>query len=352
MIHADFWRNKKVFLTGHTGFKGSWLSIWLHSLGADITGYSLDPPSQPSLYEIADIQSIVKSIHGDIRDIDFLKSSMKKVNPDIVIHMAAQSLVRESYTDPVGTYSTNAMGTIHVFEAIKECDSVQSVLNITTDKCYENNEWDWGYREIDPLGGYDPYSSSKACAEIITSAYRRSFMMEKGVGLASARAGNVIGGGDWADNRLIPDCLRAFLNNEKVEIRYPKSIRPWQFVLEPLNGYLILVEKLTENPDLFAQAWNFGPDDSDAKPVKWIVEKMCSKWGEGSDYILNEGNHFHEAGYLKLDCSKAKNQLNWQPKYNLEYAMNSIIEWTKEYQSKSNMLQVCLNQIEDFQRGS
>lgn len=350
MIDTDFWKHKKVFITGHTGFKGSWLCLWLHRLGADVAGYALDPPTDPSLFELCRIREFVQSTIADVRDGEALKKALRAAQPEIVIHMAAQPLVRDSYKMPMETYAINVMGTVNLFEAVRATRSVRAVVNVTTDKCYENKEWVWGYRENEPLGGYDPYSNSKACSELVTSSYRSSYFNPKdhsahGVGVASARAGNVIGGGDWATDRLIPDCIRAILKKEKVIIRNPRAIRPWQHVLEPLAGYLLLAQKLYEDGPRYSEAWNFGPDDSDAKPVEWLVKELCAKWGNNASYTLDTGEHPHEAHYLKLDCSKAKTTLGWRPKWNLVKAIDSIVEWTKAYAGKRNVADVCMKQI-------
>lgn len=355
MVYKDFWKNKKVFITGHTGFKGSWLSLWLHLLGAKVSGYALEPPTNPSLYYLGGIRDTLTCVIGDIRDLELLKKAMKKCDPDIVIHMAAQPLVRDSYKEPVETYSTNVMGTVNLFEAVRGCNNVRAVVNITTDKCYENKEWEWGYRENEPMGGYDPYSSSKACSELVTAAYRNSFFNIRdyeahGVAISSARAGNVIGGGDWAKDRLIPDCIRALLRGEKVAIRNPHATRPWQHVLEPLDGYLLLAERLFEKGVEYAGAWNFGPHDSDAKPVEWIVKRMCGSWGDEAGYVVESGDHPHEANYLKLDCSKAKAQLGWTPRWNLYKALDMIINWVKAYEKGIEMKDICLMQIEEYSR--
>lgn len=301
----------KILITGHTGFKGSWLSLILSKLNAHVYGYALSPPTEPSLYKEARVDDIVTSYIGDIRNYDYLQKVIKTINPELVIHMAAQPLVRESYVNPVDTYSTNVMGTVYLLEAIRETPSVRAVINVTTDKCYENREWHWGYRENEPMGGYDPYSNSKGCSELATAAYRNSFFSpsackNNGVAIATARAGNVIGGGDWAADRLIPDFIRAIGNGETLFIRSPHAIRPWQHVLEPLSGYLALAEKLLNNGSAFAQAWNFGPDDNDAKNVEWISKTICDMWGEGASYTIDHNPQPHEATYLKLDCSKAR----------------------------------------------
>ncbi|WP_313892581.1 CDP-glucose 4,6-dehydratase [Psychrobacillus sp.] len=353
MINPSFWKNKRVFLTGHTGFKGSWLSVWLHSMGANVTGYALAPPTEPSLFKEAKVDELVNSIIGDIRDADALGKAMQETNPEIVIHMAAQPLVIESYKNPVETYSTNVMGTVHLFECVRNCSSVKAVINVTTDKCYENKEWVWGYRENEPLGGYDPYSNSKACSELVTASYRSSFFNpanyeNHGVAVASARAGNVIGGGDWAADRLIPDCLNSLISNNPIIIRNPNAIRPWQHVLEPLSGYFLLAEKLYTHGAKYAEAWNFGPNDEDAKPVEWIVQKMVEKWDEQASYIVDSGDRLHEAGYLKLDCSKAKQELGWQSQWNLSMTIEKILEWNKSYQCKESLYEVCLKQIQEY----
>jgi len=353
IIDKNFWKNKKVFLTGHTGFKGSWMSLMLHYLGAEVIGYALKPPTNPSLFELCDIEQIITSNIFDVRDLNNLEKCVINAQPDIIIHMAAQPLVRESYKNPLVTYQTNVMGTVHLFESIRKCKSIKAVVNVTTDKCYENIEKDVAYKENEPLGGYDPYSNSKACSELVTSAYRNSFFnpneyQKHGVAVATARAGNVIGGGDWADDRLIPDCIKSFLNKENILIRYPRSTRPWQHVLEPIYGYLMLAQKLFSEGAEYAEAWNFGPDVSDAKPVEWIVKKMCEKFGNSISYSVDDNNHPHEAGFLKLDCSKTIDRLGWNPKWNIDTALDKIVEWTKEYETEKNMRKVCLRQINEY----
>ncbi len=352
-LFGGVFRNRSVLVTGHTGFKGSWLTILLHYLGAKVSGFALKPHTNPSLYELADIEEIVDSTYGDIRDYNLVLEAVKEYKPEFIIHMAAQSLVKESYKNPVGTYEVNVIGTANVFEAARHSGTVKVILNVTTDKCYENKEWLWGYRENDVLGGYDPYSNSKACSELVTSSYRDSFFnpknySEHAVAIATARAGNVIGGGDWADDRLIPDFIRAIISGEKVKIRNPLAIRPWQHVLEPLSGYLTLTEKLYREGINFAESWNFGPLESDARNVEWITKRICSLWGTDAAYEIDKTNHPHEAGYLKLDCAKARTRLKWNPKWNIEIALEKIIEWTKEYVNKADIKQVCLNQIREY----
>lgn len=353
MSDPHFWQGKRVFLTGHTGFKGSWLSIWLHSLGAQVTGYALDPPTAPSLFELAGVGGLVNSVIADIRDLDRLTSEMQKASPEIVIHMAAQPLVRDSYKIPVETYAINVMGTVHLLEAVRSCTSVRAVVNVTTDKVYENREWHWGYRENEPFGGYDPYSNSKGCSELVTAAYRSSYFNpleydSHGVAVASARAGNVIGGGDFAADRLVPDVIRAILSKEPVMIRNPHAIRPWQHVLEPLSGYLLLSQRLFENGAQYAGGWNFGPPEEDARPVEWLVERLCTMWGGEASWLLDGGNHPHEAHYLKLDCAKAHAELGWWPRWGLERALASIVEWTRVYQDRGDIRGVCEQQISGY----
>lgn len=349
MIDSNFWHGKRVYLTGHTGFKGSWLSLWLSSMGAIVKGYALNPPSSPSLFDEANIAEKINSEIGDIRDLNQLRSGMVEFNPDILFHMAAQPLVRLSYKEPLETYETNVMGTAKVLEAARSCVNLKSIVSVTTDKCYENKEWVWGYREDEPMGGYDPYSSSKGCAELVSSAYRRSFMHEQGVGLATARAGNVIGGGDWADDRLIPDILRAFEKNDCVVIRNPSSTRPWQHVLEPLSGYLVLAQALHENPTSYAEGWNFGPHYEDVRSVDWILNHMVTSW-PGASWQIDEVTHPHEAGYLKLDVSKAKARLNWQPTWHLESALEKIVKWHQAWLNQEDMQAFCLKEINDYMK--
>lgn len=344
-----FWLGKRVLVTGHTGFKGSWLSLWLQSMGAVIRGIALDPPTEPALFKVARVADRMDHRIADIRDFAALQVLMDEFQPEIVIHMAAQPLVRLSYQQPVETYATNVMGTVHVLEAARHAGSVRAIVNITTDKCYENREWVWGYREDEPMGGHDPYSNSKGCAELVSSAYRKSFLKEAGIAMATARAGNVIGGGDWAADRLVPDILRALEKRESVLIRNPHAIRPWQHVLEPLSGYLLLAERLCNHGQVDAEGWNFGPCDEDARPVQWIVEHLCRNWGHGASWSLQPGDHPHEAHFLKLDISKARQRLQWVPRWSLETALTRITEWHQAWLSKQDMQAFCLEQISQYQ---
>lgn len=353
-MNTVFWKDKRVLLTGHTGFKGSWLSLWLQLLGAKVTGYALNPPTNPSLFDVAKVGNGMESIIGDIRDTDRLQAVFLNKNPEIVIHMAAQPLVHNSYINPVETYSTNVMGTVSLLEAVRSTDSVRAVVNVTSDKCYENREWVWGYRENEAMGGYDPYSSSKGCAELVTAAYRNSYFhpekyVQHSVAIASARSGNVIGGGDWANNRLIPDILRAFDKGESVVIRNPGAVRPWQHVLEPLSGYLLLSQKLFEEGSVYAEGWNFGPTYEDTKPVQWIVEKLAQVWGGRARWVMDGGTHPHEAHYLNLDCSKAKARLNWSPIFDLQIALQKTLEWHQSWRSGDEMSKVTFQQIAQYQ---
>lgn len=349
IVKPEFWVNKRVYLTGHTGFKGSWLSLWLQEMGAIVKGVALEPPTTPSLFVEANVSSDMISETGDIRNLDHVKRSMTEFNPDVLIHMAAQPLVRYSYNNPIETYATNVMGTANVLEAARLCGNLKAIVSVTTDKCYENKEWEWGYRENEPMGGHDPYSSSKGCAELVTSAYRRSyFHSNETASIASARAGNVIGGGDWALDRLVPDILRAFERGEKVIIRNPLSTRPWQHVLEPLSGYLVLAQALYEKGDTFAEGWNFGPKDEDCQNVSWILDRMVENWGDGASWELDQNLNPHEAGFLKLDCSKAVRRLKWKPKWNLIYTLEGIVSWHKVWLSDGDVRQQSLNEIDNY----
>lgn len=348
-MNSGFWFGKKVFLTGHTGFKGGWLSLWLQSLGAEVSGYALNSSTINNLFTIANVGSgMATSTIADIRDASALTAAMKHAQPDIVFHLAAQPLVRYSYADPVETYSVNVMGTVNLFEAIRKTTSVRAVVNVTTDKCYENREWVWPYREDEAMGGYDPYSSSKGCSELVTSAYRRSFLANAGIAVASARAGNVIGGGDWAPDRLIPDFLRAIDSGNTLVIRSPNAIRPWQHVLEPLSGYMILAEQLFTKGAEFAEGWNFGPSDEDARTVEWIVNQLVNTI-PNSSWELDQKPQLHEANHLRLDSSKAHICLNWQPRWKLQGALQKIVEWHTDWKLGADMHKYTLEQIHTYQ---
>ncbi|HWV17796.1 MAG TPA: CDP-glucose 4,6-dehydratase [Rhodocyclaceae bacterium] len=347
-VRPQFWRGRRVLLTGHTGFKGSWLSLWLQSMGAIVRGVALAPPTEPALFRVANVAEGMDHCIADIRDFSLLQSLVREFQPEIVIHMAAQPLVRQSYQQPLETYATNVMGTAHVLESARHTASVRAIVNITTDKCYENREWVWGYRENEPIGGYDPYSSSKGCAELVSSAYRNSFLKEAGIAMATARAGNVIGGGDWAADRLVPDILCALERQESVQLRNPHAVRPWQHVLEPLSGYLVLAERLHEQGQAFAESWNFGPRDEDAQSVQWIVERLCTAWGNNATWIPQNGEHPHEAGFLKLDISKARQRLQWSPRWNLETALTRVAEWHRAWLQGHDMRALCLEQVSQY----
>ncbi|MBM6997240.1 CDP-glucose 4,6-dehydratase [Paenibacillus sp. DXFW5] len=359
MGNNEFWKGKKVFITGNTGFKGSWLSLWLLQMGAEVTGFSLEPPTKPSLYELLGLNRHMNTYIHDVRDLSMLTNAVTQVNPDVVFHMAAQPLVRESYTDPTGTYAVNVMGTVNLLESVRYLSTrgqykKRAIINVTTDKCYENREWDWGYREIDALGGYDPYSNSKACSELVTASYRHSFfnphsLESHGVLLASARAGNVIGGGDWAVDRLIPDSIKSLLNHEPIRVRNPLSIRPWQHVLEPLNGYMLIAQNMYESGGDFATSWNFGPNDVDTLSVESVVQRICTLWGGEASYSIQDNNlQVHESRFLKLDCSKAKSQLGWSPRFSLDEALMATVDWYKAYRNSENVENLCSNQIAQY----
>jgi len=355
LVNPFFWNGKRVFLTGHTGFKGGWLSLWLSSMGAKVTGYALAPNTSPNFFELAQIGDDLEQSHiADIRDLEQLQKAMSAAQPEIVIHMAAQPLVRYSYLNPVETYATNVMGTVHVLESIRSMDCVRAAVIVTTDKCYENKEWAWGYRENEPMGGHDPYSNSKGCAELVTSAYQHSyFSAEKyaqhKVAIASARAGNVIGGGDWSEDRLIPDAIKAFEANEVLMIRNPMATRPWQHVLEPLSGYLVLAQALYEGGAKFDGGWNFGPRDDDARSVQEVINLLIKNWGSAASWQQDKSEQPHEAHSLKLDCSKARQYLDWVPRWTLEQAIENITQWQQCYQQQSNMHEISLQQIAAYQ---
>ena len=353
-VDSKFWKDKRVFVTGHTGFKGSWMTLWLQSLGAIVTGYSFEPNTSPNLFKLAAVEQRAKSIFADIRDFERLKLEICAAKPEIVIHMAAQALVRKSYDNPIMTYETNVMGTVHLLEAVRRVDSVRAVLIVTSDKCYENKEWQWGYRENDRIGGFDPYSNSKGCAELVTSAYRDSYFAaneyaKHGVALASARAGNVIGGGDWSADRLIPDVLRALSKGEIVKIRNSNSVRPWQHVLEPIAGYLMLSQALYEHGVEYAGPWNFGPLLGDTKSVDWVVTRICEIWGGEAAWETLQISQQHEAQYLKLDCTKAIDILKWMPRWDLETALLNVVEWHRKYLECCDMNEKTLQQINEYQ---
>jgi CDP-glucose 4,6-dehydratase len=350
---VDRWRGRRVFLTGHTGFKGGWLALWLARRGAAVRGYALDPCTEPNLFTAARVGSVIEDIRGDIRDAARLDAAMHSFAPELVFHLAAQPLVRASYQDPIGTYETNVIGTARVLDAVRRCPSVRAVVSVTTDKCYENKEWLWGYRESDPLGGYDPYSSSKACAELVSAAFRQSYFAAGQCRVATARAGNVIGGGDWSTDRLIPDLVRGFLQAEPVRIRRPHAIRPWQHVLEPLLGYLLLAERLL-HPDpaqaaRYATAFNFGPAEEDARTVAWIVERMAKFWGGPATWVVDPDPGVHEAGYLKLDASRARAELAWRPKLRLETALEWLVAWYRACERGDDLHALTLQQIAAYE---
>jgi CDP-glucose 4,6-dehydratase len=348
MVNQSFWKNKKVFITGHTGFKGGWMSMWLYSMGAIVKGYSLEPLGKKSLYNIASIGDLINSEIGDIRDLSKLSNSIEDFSPDILIHMAAQPLVIKSYSKPVETFETNVIGTVNILEAARHSKTIKVIINITTDKCYENDGRQKGYKESDPMGGIDPYSSSKGCAELVASSYKRSFFDTLGIGIASVRAGNVIGGGDWAENRLIPDILRNFSMNQTLSIRNPSATRPWQHVLEPLSGYLMLAEKIYLDPNKYSGAYNFGPEENDVQPVEWIVKKMAQFW-QGSKWVIEETSELHEAHYLKLDIDKASKIIGWTPQMRLEESLLKIYEWHMHYINNQDMQKYSINEIKIFE---
>ena len=350
-----FWRNRRVLITGHTGFKGSWLCLWLERMGADVVGYALDPPTTPSLFESARVAELVESIRGDVRDTEHVTRVLREHDPDVIFHMAAQSMVRHSYEDPVESYSTNVVGTACVLQAVRNVPGRRAIVNVTTDKCYKNKEWLWGYRETDELGGRDPYSNSKACAELVTESFRESFfpraeISRHGIGLATARAGNVIGGGDWTRDQLVPDAIRAFMAGKPVEIRQPSSTRPWQHVLDCLCGYVVLAEKLSGNAEL-GTGWNFGPQQADVKPVSWIVDSLVKVWGDGASWRNDKAHHPHEARMLRLDSTAASELLGWQPRLNLTTALDWTARWYKSrHEDGADARDLCVRQIADYER--
>lgn len=353
VIDPAFWNGKTVLVTGHTGFKGSWLSLWLQELGANVIGFSNGMPSDPCLFTTAGVENGMASIIGDVRDLRAVQDCVNEHRPEVVFHLAAQSLVRESYADPIETYSTNVMGTVNVLEAIRLSDAVRAAIMVTSDKCYENREWLWGYREIEALGGHDPYSSSKGCAELVTAAYRASFLDTSGAtgntAVASVRAGNVIGGGDWANDRIIPDVIKSFQDNRPADIRNPQAVRPWQFVLEPLHGYLLLAERLWSRDQQFASAWNFGPEAGDARSVASIVEALADSWGDGAGWKPTGGDKsVHEATLLRLDSSKAATLLDWTPVISLDTTLEWIVEWYQAFLREGDAESITRTQLNRY----
>lgn len=351
-VSLEFWRDKTVFMTGHTGFKGAWLSLWLRKLGAEVIGFSLNPPTTPSLYELGRVDDCLTSLHGDVRDLSAVTAAIDQCRPGIVIHMAAQSLVRPSYADPVLTYTTNVLGTVNVLEAVRRAGCVRAAVIVTSDKCYENSGDNHAFVETDPMGGHDPYSSSKGCAELATAAYQRSYFdagdTAHPVGLASARAGNVIGGGDWARDRLIPDLITAFAQRRPAQLRNPQAVRPWQHVLEPLSGYLSLARRLWDEGSAFSGGWNFGPEQTDIRPVAWVADSMAALWGDGAQWAQAPGSHPHEAPTLTLDCAKARDRLHWTPLLTLAEALEWTVTWYRAYSEDRPMRRLTERQIDQY----
>jgi CDP-glucose 4,6-dehydratase len=348
-VDRDFWRGRRVLVTGHTGFKGSWLALWLHALGAEVVGLADRVPTDPSLFALARVGEVVEHVEADLRDYAAVRDAVAAHRPSVVLHLAAQAVVRRSFAAPRETYEVNVMGTVNVLEAVREAGSVDAFVNVTSDKCYENREWVWGYREHEPMGGFDPYSNSKGCSELVTDAYRRSFF-DEGTRVGSARAGNVVGGGDWTEDRLIPDIMRGAVAGEAIPIRRPDAIRPWQHVLNPLSGYLALAEALARDREA-AEGWNFGPADEDARPVQWIVERLTERWPGELRWEIDPGPHPHEATYLKLDSAKARARLGWEPRWGLGTALDSIVDWYQALARGEDMRAVTLGQIDAFGAG-
>jgi CDP-glucose 4,6-dehydratase len=351
-MNAQFWRGRRVLLTGHTGFKGSWLSLWLQKLGANVAGYALPAESAKSLFELAEVGKQMESVYADIRNLQHLRELCERFQPEVVFHFAAQSLVRRSYLEPIETYQVNVMGTVHLLEAVRSTESCRAVVNITSDKCYENREWTWGYRESDQIGGHDPYSSSKGCAELVTAAYRLSFFEAqdtKRVAVATARAGNVIGGGDFSKDRIVPDFMAAMKNGNPLYVRNPDAVRPWQHVLEPLSGYLLLAEKLWNEPAQYAQGWNFGPSPDDVRSVRWIVEKLNEYSGKRISWEVGPTSRLHEAHLLVLDSAKARMMLDWKPRWTLEQALKAVVRWHNALEAGESLRDVVIQQITSYE---
>jgi CDP-glucose 4,6-dehydratase len=353
-LNHAFWRSRRVLVTGHTGFKGGWLSLWLQALGANVSGFALPPPPSPTFFDACSVANAMTSTFGDLRDAEAVLAAARAAQPEIILHLAAQALVRQAYSDPVETYATNVMGTVHLLEAVRRLPNVRAVVVVTSDKCYENREWAWGYRENEPMGGFDPYASSKGCVELVAAAYRNSFFAaeryaEHGVAIATARAGNVVGGGDWATDRLVPDCLRALDARTPLKLRFPDAVRPWQHVLDPLAGYLVLAERLHRDGALYGEAWNFGPVEDDARPVRWVVEELARACGSPIAWEAETARQPHEANSLRLDCSKARSRLGWRARWPLEVALEKIGAWHNAFKHGENMREVTLGQIGQYE---
>ncbi len=354
-VNASFWAGKRVLVTGHTGFKGGWLSLWLTRLGATVAGYALPPPTDPSLFALAGLERKIDSVIGDIRDAALLARRVREFEPQIVFHLAAQPLVRYSYANPIETFEVNALGTAHLLEALRDAPSARAIVIVTSDKCYENREWHWAYRENEAMGGFDPYSASKGCAELIAASFRNSYFATpdhptRGAALATARAGNVIGGGDWAADRLVPDILRALERGEKAAIRFPRAVRPWQQVLEPLAGYLTLAERLWSDGAPFAEAWNFGPDPAGERSVAEIADALCRAYGEGAGWTSSGGDEPHEAHLLKLNSAKARSRLGWRPQWSIDEALAAIVDWDARRRHGETVETISLDQIDAYTR--
>jgi CDP-glucose 4,6-dehydratase len=351
VVTMKFWNGKKVLVTGHTGFKGGWLCLWLQKLGAEVIGFALEPSMESNLFKVAHVEKDIISIIGDIRDRDKIHNTITSYKPEIVFHLAAQPLVRKSYENPIETFETNVMGTVNLLDAIRFSNSVKVVINVTSDKCYDNKEWPWGYRETDPMGGYDPYSCSKGCSELITNSFRNSYFQERNVQVASARAGNVIGGGDWAEDRLVPDIVKSLIKGQQPELRDPFAIRPWQHVLEPLSGYMMLAEAMWKHSGEYSEPWNFGPNDDQIITVGKLTDKLITLWGENLNFDYLKSDKLHESKLLRLDCSKAKHRLGWNQKLNLNETLLWTLNWYKTFFNNSSILRdFTLEQIENYEK--